>query len=103
LADDVRLDGRVAMITGAGSGQGKAAAVLFSERGAAVTVAEINEEAGEATAREVRDAGGRAIAVACDVSRADQVKAAVEATVSEFGKLDVLYNNAGLWYPARGN
>jgi NAD(P)-dependent dehydrogenase (short-subunit alcohol dehydrogenase family) len=91
------------MITGAGSGQGKAAAVLFSERGAAVTVAEINEEAGEATAREVRDAGGRAIAVACDVSRADQVKAAVEATVSEFGKLDVLYNNAGLWYPARGN
>jgi NAD(P)-dependent dehydrogenase (short-subunit alcohol dehydrogenase family) len=91
------------MITGAGSGQGKAAAKLFAERGAAVAVAEINNEAGEATAREVRDAGGRAIAVACDVSKADQVKAAVDATVAEFGKLDVLYNNAGLWYAARGN
>jgi len=99
----VRLDGRVAMITGAGSGQGKAAARLFAERGASVTVAEINEVTGEATAREVRESGGRAIAVSCDVSQADQVKAAVETTLAEFGKLDVLYNNAGLWYPARGN
>jgi NAD(P)-dependent dehydrogenase (short-subunit alcohol dehydrogenase family) len=99
----LRLDGKVAMITGAGSGQGKAAAKLFAERGAAVTVAEINKQAGEATAREVRDAGGRAIAVACDVSKAADVEAAVKATVAEFGKLDILYNNAGLWYPARGN
>jgi NAD(P)-dependent dehydrogenase (short-subunit alcohol dehydrogenase family) len=91
------------MITGAGSGQGRAAAKLFAERGAAVVVAEINEEAGKATAREVSDAGGRAVAVACDVSSSEQVERAVATAVEEFGGLHVLYNNAGYWLPARGN
>ena len=99
----MRLDGKVAMITGAGSGQGRAAARLFAERGAAVTVAEWNRAAGEATARDVREAGGRAIACHCDVSKSDQVRAAVDATVTEFGRLDILYNNAGFWLAARGN
>jgi NAD(P)-dependent dehydrogenase (short-subunit alcohol dehydrogenase family) len=99
----LRLDGRVALITGAGSGQGRAAARLFAERGAAIVVAEINEQSGRATAREISDSGGRAVAVACDVSQAEQVEAAVASAVGEFGRLDVLYNNAGLWYAARGN
>jgi NAD(P)-dependent dehydrogenase (short-subunit alcohol dehydrogenase family) len=91
------------MITGSGSGQGRAAARLFARRGASVVVAEIDGEAGKATAREISEGGGRAFALACDVSRAEQVEAAVAAAVDEFGRLDVLYNNAGLWYPARGN
>jgi NAD(P)-dependent dehydrogenase (short-subunit alcohol dehydrogenase family) len=98
-----RLDGRVAMITGAGSGMGRAAARLFAAEGASVLVAEVNPETGRQVEREIRDAGGTATFVACDVSQADQVRAAVEAATSEFGALHVLYNNAGLWYPARGN
>jgi NAD(P)-dependent dehydrogenase (short-subunit alcohol dehydrogenase family) len=98
-----RLDGRVAMITGAGSGMGRAAARLFASEGASVLIAEVNPETGPEVEREIRDAGGTATFVACDVSQADQVRAAVEAATSEFGALHVLYNNAGLWYPARGN
>ncbi len=98
----MRLDGKVALITGGGSGQGRAAAILFAERGARVTVAEINEDNGNLTAHAVLDGGGECLAVRCDVSDANQVKAAVDATISEFGRLDILYNNAALWYPARG-
>src|SRR5262245_32307986 len=91
------------MITGAGSGMGRAAARLFAAEGAAVIVAEVNAETGPAVEREIREAGGRARFVGCDVSSAEQVEAAVGAARAEFGGLHVLYNNAGLWYPARGN
>ena len=98
-----RLDGKVALITGAGSGQGRAAALLFAGQGAAVAVAEVDEPSGEATAEQIRSSGGRAVFVPCDVADAEQVEAAVAKTVAELGGLHVLYNNAGVWYAAGGN
>jgi len=99
----LRLDGKVAIITGAGSGQGAAAARSFARQGAAIAVAEWHADAGESVAAEIRDAGGRAVAIPCDVSKPDQVEAMVARTVEEFGGLDILYNNAGVWYAAGGN
>jgi NAD(P)-dependent dehydrogenase (short-subunit alcohol dehydrogenase family) len=96
----LRLDNKVAVITGAGSGMGRAAALLFAQRGASVVIGEVNSEAGERVASEVNQAGGRGLAVSCDVSSADQVKGMVEAAVNQFGRLDILYNNAGFWYVA---
>jgi NAD(P)-dependent dehydrogenase (short-subunit alcohol dehydrogenase family) len=98
-----KLDGRVAVITGAGSGQGAAAARLFASEGAAVVVAEYNADTGKAVTGELLESGGRAAFAHCDVSDAQQVKAAIDLATGEFGRLDVLYNNAGLWYSAQGN
>jgi NAD(P)-dependent dehydrogenase (short-subunit alcohol dehydrogenase family) len=99
----LNLDGKVALITGAGSGQGRAAALLFARQGAAVAVAEMNAEAGAEVADEVSSSGGRAISVVCDVSQADQVEDAVKRTAADLGGLDILYNNAGVWYAAGGD
>jgi len=90
-----RLKGKVALITGAGTGIGRASAVLFAREGAQIAVAEINEAAGEETARFIRDVGGEAIAIRTDVTDPDSVQNAVAQTVARFGKLNVLYNNAG--------
>jgi NAD(P)-dependent dehydrogenase (short-subunit alcohol dehydrogenase family) len=92
----MRLANKVALITGAAMGMGEAAAKLFAAEGAAVAVVDINQEGAHATAERITAAGGRAFAVRADVSDADDVKAAVDATVSRFGQLDILYNNAGV-------
>jgi NAD(P)-dependent dehydrogenase (short-subunit alcohol dehydrogenase family) len=98
-----RLDGKVALITGAASGIGKVAAELFAREGARVVVADVVDEAGEATVGEIVAAGGEAAFVHCDVSRAEQVEAAVRETVARFGGLTVLYNNAGIFPPDDGS
>jgi len=90
-----RLQDKVALITGGGRGIGRAAALLFAREGARVVIAEIARDAGEATAAAITEAGGEARFVATDVTKPEQVEAAVRAAVDAFGGLHVLYNNAG--------
>ena len=92
----MKLEGRSALVTGAGSGIGRAIARLFAAEGASVLVAELNEETGAAAAREIEDAGGRARFLRADSGREEDVKAAIAAAVEAFGRLDILVNNAGI-------
>ncbi len=94
----MRLKDKVALITGAGMGMGREASLLFAEEGAAIVAMDINESAVNETVSLIEGAGGKALAVAGDVSKEADVKRAVEAGVDRFGKLDILYANAGvLW------
>ncbi len=88
------LSGQVAIITGAASGIGRAAAVEFARQGAAVVVADVDDAGGEETVRRVRAAGGNALYHRCDVSRAADAQAVAARAVAEFGRLTILYNNA---------
>jgi NAD(P)-dependent dehydrogenase (short-subunit alcohol dehydrogenase family) len=92
----MRLKDKVALITGAGSGIGRQAALLFAREGAAVAVADLAPQGGEETARLVQAEGGRALYVKADVARAADCEGMVRAAEQEFGKLDVLFNNAGI-------
>ena len=90
------LTGKVALITGGASGIGKATAMLFAREGAAVAIADVNTEAGEAVACAIANGDGQAVFVCCDVTKAGDCQQAVEKTVARFGKLDILFNNAGV-------
>lgn len=92
----MRLEGKVAVITGAGAGIGEAAAIRFAEEGAAVACVDIVQEAAEATARTICDAGGVAVPVAADVSTVDGNRRMIEIAVARFGGVDVLHANAGV-------
>ena len=90
-----RLDGKVAVVTGAGTGIGRATARLFAQEGARVVVAELDAAAGEQTAQLIVQAGGEAIAVTTDVTEPDSIQATIDQTVRHYGALHVLHNNAG--------
>jgi NAD(P)-dependent dehydrogenase (short-subunit alcohol dehydrogenase family) len=91
-----QLEGKMALITGGAGGIGRATALLFASEGAAVGIVDLNEEAGQAIAREISAAGGRAIFERGDVTRAADCRRVVERIVHEFGGIHILFNNAGI-------
>jgi NAD(P)-dependent dehydrogenase (short-subunit alcohol dehydrogenase family) len=93
----MRLQNKVALITGAGSGIGRATAELFAREGAKVVVADYDAEGGQLTVRSIKDRGGQAALVQADVSRASDAERMVRATLDAFGRLDILHNNAGIF------
>ena len=91
-----KLEGKVAVITGAASGMGRATAIRFGKEGAAVVVADLNSQAGEETISEITATGGRAVFQHTDVSSDRDLKALFDRAVKEYGRLDITYNNAGI-------
>src|ERR1043166_7374977 len=90
------FSGKTALVTGGAGGIGRATAIAFGSHGVAVVVADVNVEGGDATARAIRDAGGKSLFVRCDVTRDADVKALVAETTKTFGSLDYAFNNAGI-------
>ncbi len=93
------FENKVAFVTGAANGIGRAMALAFAREGASVVVADVSEQSNQETACLVEKLGARALAVRCDVSQADQVKAALDKTVAAFRRLDFAFNNAGVEQP----
>jgi len=90
------LNGKVTLITGGASGIGRATAILFAQEGGAVAVVDINAEQGQAVVQEIESQGGRAIFILCDVTRAEDCRRAVDTLLELLGRLDILFNNAGI-------
>lgn len=94
--NDNRYTGKVAFVTGAANGIGRATALAFARKGASVAIADVSEQGNQETARLIEELGGRAIAIKCDVTRAKDVQAALDKTIETFGRLDFAFNNAGV-------
>jgi NAD(P)-dependent dehydrogenase (short-subunit alcohol dehydrogenase family) len=101
VPDAALLDGKVALITGAASGQGRAAALIFASHGASIAIADIDDAGAGETAARVRMTGTGALALHADVSRRTDCDAMVNATLTEFGRIDILYNNAAVQMSGR--
>jgi NAD(P)-dependent dehydrogenase (short-subunit alcohol dehydrogenase family) len=87
--------GKVAFVTGAGSGIGRTTSLAFAQEGASVVVADVSEQGNKETARMIEELGGQALAVRCDVTQSEEVRAALQQAVSAYGRLDIAFNNAG--------
>jgi NAD(P)-dependent dehydrogenase (short-subunit alcohol dehydrogenase family) len=96
-----RFDGKVAFVTGATSGIGRATALAFGREGVSVVVADVATDGNQQTARMIEQAGGQSLAVSCNVTRADDIKAALHTAVERFGRLDIAFNNAGIEQPIK--
>lgn len=99
----MRLENKVALITGAGNGIGRETAILFAAEGAVLALVDMNEAAVTAVTAEVNENGGRAVAVVADISSATSCEEMVATAEREFGRLDIMFNNAGIMLPADGD
>jgi len=98
---DGSFAGKVAFVTGGGSGIGRATALAFAREGASVVVADVTDQDNQETARMIEAQGGLALAVRCNVSRPEDVKAALDQVIQSFGRLDIAFNNAGVEQPEK--
>ena len=96
---NMRLKNKVALITGGTSGIGEATAILFAKEGANIAITGRNEKRGHAVTVQILDDGGKAIFLRTDVRKADECRRAVDATIASFGQVDILFNNAGIFFP----